>query len=316
MVQTSISCPICKLTGCKAQADYHTDSDFVNCKRCGCFVITDTASECDYGHSEEDMYLFSGYLRNNSSKKNPITVKSTMLEQLKEIIAPLKRMTVIDKLNLIINYVGDTTTIGQEKKVDLDCDFTVFYFRNQAELLELLQYAKEQGLLEFNLSFAPLYMDETKGKEPYTADLKLTFHGWQRFDENQRINVNSKNAFIAMSFDEDLDDVFCKAILGACEECGFKAIRVDKSEHNEKICDKIIAEIKQSRFLIAEFTQQKHGVYFEAGFAYGLGLPVIWCCHKNDVEKLHFDTRQYNHVIWENVEDFKNKLVNRIKATI
>ena len=71
-----------------------------------------------------------------------------------------------------------------------------------------------------------------------------------------------------------------------------------------------------ARFVIAEFTGQRHGVYFEAGFAYGLGLPVIWCCRKDDVDKLHFDTRQYNHIVWDNIEDFKSKLVNRIKATI
>ena len=41
-----------------------------------------------------------------------------------------------------------------------------------------------------------------------------------------------------MSFVQDLNDVFEKAIKSACEVCGFVAHRVDLEEHNEKICDK------------------------------------------------------------------------------
>ena len=40
-------------------------------------------------------------------------------------------------------------------------------------------------------------------------------------------------------------------------------------------------QIRKSKFLIADFTGQRGGVYYEAGFAYGLGLPVIWTCRKD-----------------------------------
>jgi len=94
-------------------------------------------------------------------------------------------------------------------------------------------------------------------------------------------------------------------------------MRVDLKEHNEKICDVIVAEIRKSSFLVADFTGDRGGVYFEAGFAKGLGIPVIFSCQKGEwEEKLHFDTRQYNHIIWETPEDLKNKLKNRIMATI
>lgn len=87
-------------------------------------------------------------------------------------------------------------------------------------------------------------------------------------------------------------------------------------EHNEKIDDRIIAEIRQSSLIVADFTGQRGGVYFEAGFAKGLGIPVIWTCHEDGVENLHFDTRQYNHIVWESPEDLKTKLINRISATL
>ena len=59
---------------------------------------------------------------------------------------------------------------------------------------------------------------------------------------------------------------------------------------------------------MGDFTGQRGGVYFEAGFAMGLGLPVIWLVRKDEVEKLHFDTRQYAHIAYESAEDLKQKL--------
>ena len=58
------------------------------------------------------------------------------------------------------------------------------------------------------------------------------------------------------------------------------------------------------------------GVYYEAGFAHGLDIPVIFCCRKDVLEKVHFDTRQYNHIVWEKPEELREKLANRIAAVI
>ena len=71
-----------------------------------------------------------------------------------------------------------------------------------------------------------------------------------------------------------------------------------------------------AQFMVADFTLQRAGVYFEAGFAMGLGRPVVWTCRDDEFEKTHFDTRQYNHVVWSNHEDLRTKLADKIKATI
>ena len=68
--------------------------------------------------------------------------------------------------------------------------------------------------------------------------------------------------------------------------------------------------------LVADFTGQRAGVYFEAGFALGLGLPVIWTCNEEDKDALHFDTRQFNHILWTCEADLFQKLKRRIEATI
>lgn len=121
----------------------------------------------------------------------------------------------------------------------------------------------------------------------------------------------------AMWFDPSMEDLYEKAIKPAVEaDQKTRCVRVDLVEHNDKICDQIIAEIRRSKYVVADFTGQRGGVYFEAGFAQGLGIPVIWTVKACDVGKLHFDTRQYNHIVYDSAEDLLAKLANRIRATI
>ncbi|MCY2990641.1 MAG: phage portal protein, partial [Planctomycetota bacterium] len=78
----------------------------------------------------------------------------------------------------------------------------------------------------------------------------------------------------------------------------------------------IIARIKESRFVVADVTQHRNGVYFEGGYAMGMGLPVIWMCHQDDLQKTHFDTSHLNHIVWSDTAELRKNLANRILATI
>ena len=68
--------------------------------------------------------------------------------------------------------------------------------------------------------------------------------------------------------------------------------------------------------MVADFTGNRGGVYYEAGFAGGLGIPVIWIVHEDDLDDVHFDTRQYNHITYSTPEELRDKLKARILATI
>ncbi len=48
----------------------------------------------------------------------------------------------------------------------------------------------------------------------------------------------------------------------------------------------------------------------------GIGIPVIWTCRDTDIKKAHFDTRQYNHIVWTDTVDLRKKLIDRIEATL
>lgn len=141
--------------------------------------------------------------------------------------------------------------------------------------------------------------------------------GWARLTELQRRPAGARNqAFVAMWFDPSMDAYFNEGILPAVEDDGTKCMRIDLKEHNNKICDEIIAEIRRSKYVVADFTGNRGGVYYEAGFASGLGIPVIWTVRERSLKRVHFDTRQFAHITYTTPEDLRTKLLNRIRATI
>lgn len=168
-------------------------------------------------------------------------------------------------------------------------------------------------LLEQNLIVAEVMNSDD---EVEISNIELTKKGWE-FIENNIINrmESSSNVFVAMWFDPVMDNAY-KAIAKALNNTGFKDVRIDRKQHNNEITSEITYEIRRSRFVIAEVTGQRHGVYFEAGYAIGKNIPVIWVCKQDDLVNVHFDTRQYNHVVWNTDEDLEIKLEERIKGTM
>ena len=148
-----------------------------------------------------------------------------------------------------------------------------------------------------------------------TAYCTLTAAGWLELDKIAQSGADSSNAFIAMWFDASRSDAE-KAINEAIANAGYIPIRMDRVEHLNRIDDEIIARIRQAKFLVGDFTGQRNGVYFEAGFMLGLGRPVIWVCEKADLANVHFDTRQYNIIDYSSADELKGRLRFRIEANL
>jgi hypothetical protein len=141
----------------------------------------------------------------------------------------------------------------------------------------------------------------------------VTPFGYQ-YAEGLGSSAGQTQAFVAMWFDKLREEVWLDGLKPAIESAGWEALRIDNKEHVNKICDEIIAEIRRSRFLVADLTGSRGGVYYEAGFAQGLGIPVILTCREGD--ERHFDVRQYNCVLWNSAADARDKLQKRIGAVI
>lgn len=166
----------------------------------------------------------------------------------------------------------------------------------------------------------------------------LTFEGHE-YVENMGLSGNSADTiFVAMWFgSERTNRFFNETVRPAVIGAGYKCVRIDQEQHNDRIDERILAEIRKSRAVIADITcglakpiktwsrseevgAPRGGVYFEAGFAAGLGIPIIWTLDQSiaDVENVvHFDSRQYNQIRWgEDFEAARDLLQSRIIATL
>jgi DNA-binding PadR family transcriptional regulator len=297
--QTSDKCPICKKTA-ELNFTLGKDDDIyeVRCAVCGNYNVTRSAILTTLGAGEPN-YILSAAVRNFFERGEIISIKTENISHLLDAVnVPADPFEAID---LLIKFIfHKTNSVTEHVPLNAATDYPILFTNNQNEFKYYLQKTRELNYIE---------------PGPDHASYRLTLKGWQRLAELKKSERKSDQAFVAMWFDSSLDEVWDKGFKPALEQTGFKPIRIDLTEHNEKICDKIIAEIRKSALVVADFTGQRGGVYFESGFAMGLGIPVIWTCYEKDISKLHFDTRQYNHIVWIDSQDLKTKLVNRIEAT-
>lgn len=310
------SCPICNNTTATLRHTGSVDGVAVECPRCGKYRMSGTMLAGTSQLSDEERFRISSYTRERTLHGRPTpTILSSG--------SPMRR--VAD--GYTIGWDGIVASGDFPRTISERLDRTLLNFARvvpepgiwlelNRDVDSVLSYSKNNVVWEYTL--AQLYDDRLIERDGMRV--RLTVKGWNRVAEIERgaVAQQYKQAFVAMWFDPSLDKAWADGFKPGIEDgTDTKALRVDLKEHNEKICDVLIAEIRKSRFLIADFTGSRGGVYFEAGFAKGLGIPVIFTCQKGEWEKqLHFDTRQYNHIIWDTPADLKLRLSNRIAATV
>jgi nucleoside 2-deoxyribosyltransferase len=219
---------------------------------------------------------------------------------------------LLDYFESVQRHIGDKIDVEFSSLADGLSDVACSYAAvseslNEHEIAFLIDQLVSNG-----------YINKSGGK------CQITFAGYTHIEEANRRSTISKNAFVAMWFGESMQQVYEDAIDPGIRQAGYIPIRIDGKEHNNKIDDEIVAEIQRAKFVVADFTHGKGGmrggVYYEAGFARGLGLEVISTCEVSLLKenKIHFDTRQFNHIGWSmnDLEGFRNALSNRISATI
>jgi len=243
-------------------------------------------------------YLLSGIIRNRYEKGEVLQLSTSSISHL--IDSTKSSLSPFERIDLLLEHIYQKNTkIHLFVRIDVEKDFPILYCEGRSDFEYYVTRAKELELIE----------------EAAGSSFRLSLAGWKRLEDLHK-TFQSSQAFVAMSFHPSLDDAWKNGFKPALEQCQFLPIRVDLQEHNEKICDRIVAEIRKSALVVADFTGQRGGVYFEAGFAMGLGRHVIWSCQDDDIQNLHFDTRQYNHIVWKDSGDLLIKLVNRIQATL
>lgn len=270
----------------------------VDCYTCGTYEITHTLENTiEHGPRSEKRWALSGVARRANQAGSVARFGTDNVDEMIASVNPPRGAP--DAIDRVLLHVVNNMTSLSRGVVFKEWDWPLFMLKGKSDLHFVIQCLKDVGLATSN---QPLEVLPTPA-------------GWNRAEQARRTTPRSRQAFVAMWFNATLSAAYNEGIKPALEDQGYEPLRIDLVQHNEKIDDRIIAEIRRSAILVADFTGQRGGVYFEAGFALGLGIPVIFCCQEVELANTHFDTRQYHYVAWKDVSDLKQKLSDRIGAT-
>jgi nucleoside 2-deoxyribosyltransferase len=200
----------------------------------------------------------------------------------------------------LVTAVADLRTLNSDLNPQAEHLIGASY-SDEREISVIMSYLQAKGYLQRKGNAGPW---------------RITAEGHIAADELGSRRAQSTQGFVAMWFDPKMDEARDQGLRPAIEAAGYSPLVISEIEHTGKIDDRIIAEIRRSAFVVADFTGHRGGVYFEAGFAMGLNLPVMWTCRQDQMKELHFDIRQYNCIDWTEIPELRERLQKRIEARL
>ncbi|MCX5632269.1 MAG: hypothetical protein NTW93_01115 [Phycisphaerae bacterium] len=308
----SENCPICK-TVLTEKKPLGLKNGY-DCPQCGCFIMSDYARDmfpllCNdekEKDNEEKMAIISHAIRKMQKEGTYPALDKDLIKAI--LKRPLPKPA--EQKDIFIRWIGDNSkAIGDDVRVTTPVILAIIGARTAKEFYIILNYVKTKGIVDNKTVVG--------GGINNAIDVTLTYDGWEYYQELKRGNIESRKAFMAMEYgDKELDEIVENHFKLAVACTGFELYRLNEKPKAGLIDDRLRVEIRNSRFLIADLTHENRGAYWEAGYAEGLGKPVIYTCMKEkfDKEKSHFDTNHHLTVPW----DSKNpqEAIEALKATI
>lgn len=307
-------CPICR-HGLVKKED-RGERLFFECPRCGCYSLSGTAFatlswRLNQRPDASDKLSYALYRM--TKREQWVMLDSELLGN---IITNTELPRPQGQLENLIAWIGDSLpTVGATVEVS-EHVLSAVGAKDMTSVRVLLGHAQQSGYIEGQFA-------DFLGGGFAVYGLRLTLLGWGFYEELKRGQTSSRCAFIAMQFGRpDLDAVVNDCFRPAVAATGFELKRLDDSQPAGLIDDRLRVEIRQSRFLLADLTHHNKGAYWEAGFAEGLGKPVIYLCRKDVFEDksqgTHFDTNHHLTVVWdpEHLVEAAEKLKATIRATL
>jgi nucleoside 2-deoxyribosyltransferase len=271
----------------------------INCRTCGPYAITASQRASQFPLPDSERFRLSFWNKQRQLEGREMIIFAT--DTMKAVIAQLPNPSVNEKPDMLLVSLSRVHPNPGERFVsDPARDYSLASARDGTEY-NFFQKSLIQGD----------YIDSTAGK------LEITAKGWHRIAElTRQSGATSKTAFVAMKFNDEMLGLWAAAFQPAIVRAQFEPRIANDPAHNEQIDAHIIVELKRSRFVVADVTYASPGVYFEAGYALGMGRHVIWTCRSDHKDDMHFDTRQYNHILWADSADLEKQLYARIVATM
>lgn len=199
-----------------------------------------------------------------------------------------------------------------------------FHFFLEESLYEVALGVSE-STKEMELEYFLTYLKEA-GFIKETSELEggfvVTVQGYESVEREFSLE-RSNRVFVALWFNNPVKELWI-TIKRVVEHAGYEPVRVDLEKFEGLIDDKIVAEIRTAKFVIADLTHdddgQRGSVYYEAGFARGLNKSVIQTVRQDHLDEnvpkrgVAFDLAHYPVIPWceNDLSKFEDTLLDRI----
>jgi hypothetical protein len=161
-----------------------------------------------------------------------------------------------------------------------------------------------------------LYVDEVKvasatqqiQKGPISLMLQSTARIVAR---NIKIETKTPQCFVVMQFSEEYNALYREVIRPTCEAFGYEVIRADDTYTSGLIINDITRSIQDASIVIADITPDNPNVFYEVGFAHGIGKTTILLSDKKR-DKLPFDVSAFRTLFYDNTIAGKTEVEARL----
>ncbi len=282
------------------------------CPVCGQFIVDKNLVELKLNPEQTTRRVratLSRWIRLNQGSSSELYLS---IEVYKDVIdGKISLPTPAQVALSILRYVGDHTQKTGEKLKSLPPSFSAEIGANSREdAVELIRELEARGQLKFSGAFTIGGCD--------ALDIGLTLGGWEVYQSERTGGQTAGFGFLAMKFGEEpLEDITQNYLKPAINKLGYELVDMRDIAVPGNIDSIMRMRIRDANFVIADLTHDNPGAYWEAGYAEGLGKPVLYICDKKkfDEHGTHFDINHYTTVMWETdePEDFCERLVATLR---
>ena len=122
-----------------------------------------------------------------------------------------------------------------------------------------------------------------------------------------------KLVFVIISFTPDMEPVF-EGIQAAGEELGLRVERVKDMPGDYRITEKVLEMIEDALLVVADLTHERPNVYFEIGYARGIGKTIITAAREGTT--LHFDVKDWTCTFYNDSRTLERYLRKRFEYEV
>lgn len=215
----------------------------------------------------------------------------------------------IQRLKEKTTYFGEMVEFGE-----LENAYPLAYAKNSSEFRALLKLLEDKRLVHSIVREGLLSGGVAAGGELFVR-ASLLADGWELSANLGNQNIASEQGFVAIWFDESMNESIA-AIEEGIRDAGYQPVCIKDMYFPDRIMDKALAEIRKSRFIIVDLTENRGSVFFEAGFAHGLGIETIFVYKESENAQLEFYVKHYQCYKYSTWKELGGIVKNAISARI